>query len=122
MREILGPFFALAASLTTLVCCALPALLISIGAGAVMAGLAANVPGLIFLSERKGLVFGVAGGLLALAALMRWMTRNAPCPVDPVAARACKTARRDGGVVLWVAVIAYGVGGFFAFFAADLIA
>ncbi len=120
-EHLLGPSLALFASLTTLLCCALPALLIVLGAGAVMAGLAANVPGLIWLSAHKAWVFALAGLLLAGAAFAKWRARNAPCPVDPAAARACMRLRRTGSILLFVAMTAYLVGGFFAFFAAELL-
>lgn len=121
VREAAAPALALFASAGTLLCCALPALLITLGAGAVMAGLAANVPGLVFLTAHKGWVFGVAGVALGGAALARFLSRNAPCPADPALAAACGRMRKAGGVILYVAVAAYLVGGFFAFFAADLL-
>ena len=121
LRETAAPVLALFASVSTLLCCALPALLITVGAGAVMAGLAANVPGLVWLTAHKGLLFVGAGVLLLAAAIMKWATRNAPCPIDPAQARACNAMRRAGTIILWVAAIAYVVGGFFAFFAADLL-
>ena len=120
LRETAGPFLALFASVSTLLCCALPALLIAIGAGAVMAGLTATVPGLIWLTAHKVLLFSIAGALLAGAALAKWLTRNAPCPIDPHQARACMQMRRLGSVVLTAAILVYAMGGFFAFFAADL--
>lgn len=121
IREAGAPTLALFASASTLVCCALPALLVSIGAGAVMAGLAAEVPGLIWLSERKLWVFAVAGVMLAGAGYAKWRSRNAPCPADPRQARACARLRVTGSIILGVATVAYLVGGFFAFFAADLL-
>ncbi|MEX0644707.1 MAG: hypothetical protein WD076_05310 [Parvularculaceae bacterium] len=121
LRETAAPAVALFASLSTLVCCALPALLVTIGAGAVMAGLAANAPGLVWLTAHKGLLFGVAGALLVAAGLIKWLVRNAPCPVDPDQARLCMAMRRAGTIILVAAVVLYLVGGFFAFFAADLL-
>ena len=121
LRETAAPALALFASASTLLCCALPALLVTIGAGAVMAGLASSVPGYIWLTENKVMLFVIAGLLLAGAAWARWATRNAPCPVDPKQARVCGMMRRAGGVILWCAIIAYFIGGFFAFFAADIL-
>jgi len=111
---------ALFASVSTLLCCALPAFLITIGAGAVMAGLTASVPGLIWLTAHKGALFAIAGVLLVGAAIAKWATRNAPCPADPAQARACSAMRRIGTIMLRIAFVAYGVGAFFAFFAAAL--
>lgn len=121
IRETAAPALALFASLSTLLCCALPALLVTLGAGAVMAGLAANAPGLVWLTAHKGLLFAVAGGLLLAAGGLKWAMRNAPCPIDPAQARACMAMRRTGTIILGVAAAAYVVGGFFAFFAADLL-
>jgi hypothetical protein len=120
-RETAVPALALFTSAGTLLCCALPGLLVSIGAGAVMAGLVTNVPGLIFLSAHKGWVFGIAGVMLAAAVLAKYLARNAPCPIDPVQANACMRMRRTGTIILGVAIGAYLIGGFFAFFAADLL-
>jgi len=121
LRETAGPTLALFASVSTLLCCALPALLISLGAGALMAGLTANIPGLIWLTAHKGSLFAVAGLLLAVAGALKSRARNAPCPVDPDQARACTRMRRTGMVILTVAAACYLIGGFFAFFAADLL-
>ncbi|MEO0613012.1 MAG: hypothetical protein AAFY83_06845 [Pseudomonadota bacterium] len=121
LREALAPALALFTSASTLLCCALPALLVSVGAGALMAGLASSIPGYIWLTAHKGLLFGVGGSMLLAAVAARWATRHAPCPADPQQAMACGRLRRWGGVILTVAAIAYAIGGFFAFFAADLL-
>lgn len=121
LRETAAPTLALFASTSTLLCCALPALLVTLGAGAVMAGLVSNVPGLIWLTAHKGLLFAVAGGLLAIAAIAKWQSRNAPCPADPKLALACTRMRKAGTFILATAIGIYVVGGFFAFFAADLL-
>lgn len=121
LREAGAPALALFASVSTLLCCALPALLVTIGAGAVMAGLAANVPGLVWLSAHKGPLFAVAGAMLVAAAFAKWAMRNAPCPADARLAKACIRMRRMGTITLIVAAVVYGVGFFFAFFAAKLL-
>ena len=121
IRETAAPTLALFAGGATLLCCALPALLVTIGAGAVMAGLVANAPGLVWLSAHKGALFAVAGVILAAAGVAKWLSRNAPCPIDPQAARACMRLRKTGTVILSLAAGAYVIGGFFAFFAADLL-
>ncbi len=120
-RSLLAPTLSLFASTSTLLCCALPALLVTIGAGAVMAGIASNVPGYVWLTERKVPLFILSGVLLVAALFMRWRSRNAPCPIDPVESEACTRLRRTSGVILWASVAIYLIGGFFAFFAADLL-
>ena len=77
-RTLIGPTLSLFASTSTLLCCALPALLITVGAGAVMAGLTATFPGIMWLSANKEPLFIASGLLLALSAFMQWQARNAP--------------------------------------------
>lgn len=114
------PVLALFTSAGTLVCCALPALFAVLGMGAVTAGLVSAVPQIVFLSEHKGIVFSVAGIMLAWAGFMMWRSRNDPCPIDPVEAQACMRVRRLSKWILWVSVLTYLVGFFFAFLAVDI--
>jgi len=97
----------LVASSGTLVCCVLPAVMVSLGAGAALAGLVTAVPQLVWLSLHKGAVFGVAGVLLALSGALLWRARRLPCPADPALARTCARLRR-WSVGLWIAS-AFGV-------------
>ncbi|HBF89531.1 MAG TPA: hypothetical protein DDX09_00035 [Hyphomonas atlantica] len=118
----LPAFLSLFTSTGTLICCALPALLVSIGAGAVMAGLIEAVPQITWLGKKKGLVFSIAAGMIAMAGAWQWHARSLPCPVDPAQARACTRARRISWIVWWISVGAFVIGAFFAFFAAGLLA
>ena len=106
---------ALLASSATLVCCVLPAVLVGFGAGAALAGLVTAVPQLIWLSEHKPLVFGVAGAMLAISGAALWVGRRAPCPADPDLARACRRLRRASAAIHAIALISYGAGVTFAF-------
>ena len=119
--SVLPATLALFTSVSTLICCALPALLVSIGMGAVMAGLIEAVPGITWMGANKPIVFAVAGLVLAASGAWQWHARTLPCPADPVKARACTRLRRIGWVLWWVSVAAYVIGAFFAFFAADLL-
>ncbi len=102
-------------SSSTLICCALPALLVAIGAGATLAGLVTAVPQLIWLSAHKTLVFGAAGGMLALAGLLQYRAASAPCPIDPPLAAACARTRRVSRWVYGVSLAIYLLGVVFAF-------
>ncbi len=112
---------ALFGSFSTLFCCALPALLVSIGAGAVMVGLVSAVPQLVWLSEHKVPLFIFAGIMLTLSGLMRYLTRNAPCPIDQAKAKACTRMRRWSFGIFLFSLIMYCVGFYFAFIAAKLV-
>ncbi|MGQ2979602.1 MAG: hypothetical protein ACT6Q9_07890 [Polaromonas sp.] len=106
---------ALFASSGTLICCALPALLVALGAGAALSTLVSVLPGLVWLSEHKGLVFGLAGAMLALSGALQWRNRFAPCPTDPALRHACLRTRKTSARVYGLSVALYLVGGWFAF-------
>jgi hypothetical protein len=114
-RNVGVAFGTLLASTTTLVCCVLPAVLVSIGAGAVMVGLVSTFPQLVWLSEHKALVFGIAGVLLAGSGMMIWHARTLPCPIDPIAARSCTRLRRISAWLYGVSLVAFVAGALFAF-------
>jgi hypothetical protein len=106
---------ALLTSSATLVCCVLPAVLVSLGAGAALVGLISAVPQLIWLSEHKALVFGVAGAMLLLSGATLWHARRLPCPTDPQLARSCMRLRSISNWLWIAAASSYAVGAVFAF-------
>jgi hypothetical protein len=108
-------FASLAASGGTLVCCALPALLVALGAGAVLSSLVAAVPQIVWLSEHKAAVFGAAAAMLALGGALQWRARSAPCPIDPRQRDACLRTRKASRRVWLASVALFLVGGWFAF-------
>lgn len=120
LRQTLWPSLSLFTSVGTLLCCALPAVMVTLGAGAALAGLVSAVPWLVALSKYKVATFGVAGVMQVVAGIARYFVRHAPCPIDPDAARACMRMRRIGAWLYWASVAIYGVGFFFAFIAVRL--
>ncbi len=114
-RNVGVAFGTLLASSATLVCCVLPAVLVSLGAGAALIGLVSVFPQLVWLSEHKGWVFGIAGVLLTASGAMLWHARRLPCPVDPAAARSCMRLRRISHTLYFIAVGSYLLGALFAF-------
>lgn len=108
---------ALFGSFSTLICCALPALLVTLGAGAALAGVVSAVPQLIWLSEHKVGLFMFAACMLTFSGMVRYRTRNAPCPADPAKALACGRMRRVSGWVYAFSCAMFLTGFFFAFIA-----
>lgn len=106
---------SLFASSGTLVCCALPALLVGLGAGAVLSSLVSAVPQLVWLSEHKEGLFIAAGLMLAASGGLQWRNRTAPCPTDPALRNACLRTRKASVRVYGISVLIYAVGGWFAF-------
>jgi hypothetical protein len=120
-RETAAPTVALLTSLSTLICCTLPAVMITLGMGAALSSLTSNIPQLIWLSERKPLVFGGSLLLLLAAGGVRYLTRNLPCPADPAQAKACARLRALGGFVLYAGFFVWAIGAFSAFVLPKLI-
>ncbi|HUQ10624.1 MAG TPA: hypothetical protein VM146_09940 [Steroidobacteraceae bacterium] len=114
-RNVGVAFGTLVASSATLVCCVLPAVMVSLGAGAALVGLVSTFPQLVWLSEHKLLLFVTAGVLLAGSGAMIWRARRLPCPVDPVAARSCTRLRKISAWLYGVSLVAYALGTTFAF-------
>ena len=114
-KNLLLPSLSLFTSLGTLFCCALPALFVVLGAGAALAGLLSNAPFLIVLSKYKLLLFLISGSLMTISGYLIWRSRNAPCPADPLKARACKRLRIASLVIYFFSVTIYAIGFFFAF-------
>jgi hypothetical protein len=108
-------FGTLLATTGTLLCCVLPAVFVSLGAGAALVGLVSAFPELVWLSEHKLLVFGAAGLLLGASGVMIWRGRRLPCPADPAAARSCMRLRRLSTVIYAVSLACFAVAAAFAF-------
>ena len=105
----------------TLICCALPALLVSLGAGAVMASVVSSVPQIVWFSEHKLGVFIFAGVMLAISGLLQWQAMSLPCPSDKALAELCNKTRVNSLRVYFFSVCIFLIGGFMAFVAPWLI-
>lgn len=114
-RSAASSWLALFAGTSTLVCCALPALLVTLGAGAALATLVSVVPQIVWLSEHKAWVFGLGAVMLALGGAAQWQQRHAPCPLDPALRQACMAQRRRSAWIYGVSLLLFAVGGWFAF-------
>lgn len=81
------------ASSTTLICCTLPILFVSLGLGAASAALFSNFPLLTLLAQNKFWMFLLSATMIVLAA---WVLFRAgrTCPEDAVLAEKCARADR----------------------------
>ena len=120
MKRIVS-FFSLFTSLSTILCCALPALFVVLGLGAVFAGLVSAFPQLIWISEHKVSFFIFGGIMLLVAGILQWQSRGTlECPIDEGTGQACKRTRDWSLWVYCVSLALYGAGTFFAFLAPRL--
>jgi hypothetical protein len=106
-------WLALATSGSTLICCALPALLVSIGAGAALASLISVAPQLVWVSMHKLPLFIGSGLMLAAGGWLQ--ARPAACPADARLAAACARYKRISRAVYWSSVAVFATGVFFAY-------
>ncbi len=111
----LSSFVSLFSSASTIVCCALPALFIVLGAGATFASLIGMFPQLIWLSEQKLYFFGFGAVMLSMAGYLQWKARLAACPADPKLGDACATTKDWSRTIYFLSLAFYLLGAGFAF-------
>lgn len=112
-------YVSLFTSFGTLLCCALPSLLVLFGLGATVASFLSAAPWLVTLSQHKIWVFILSGVLIAgnfgyvyvLAPHLK--AQGDACPVDEP--NACGAAGGFSRIVLWISAAIYAVGAFTAF-------
>jgi mercuric ion transport protein len=96
-------------STTTMICCALPILLVTIGFGAVSAAIFSNLPFLVVLAHYKVWLFAGSGVMLALAGWALYRPGRA-CPTDPALAARCEAADRWNRRLLMVSAGMWAIG------------
>ncbi len=119
-KQFISPSLSLFTSLSTLICCALPTFLVTLGMGASMVSLISLFPWLLVLSEYKIQIFFVAGLLLLISFYLFWKGRNAPCPIDPIQAKMCLKLRFTNLIILIISSTFFLIGFFFAFIAVNI--
>jgi mercuric ion transport protein len=110
-------YFSLFTSVSTLLCCALPSLLVLLGLGATVASVLSSLPWLVTLSHHKGWTFAVSGFLIALSFVNMYYLapklRKDACDADDPSA--CADVSRLSKVLLWVSAGIYVTGFFVAY-------
>lgn len=91
-------YLALITSSATLLCCALPAILVTLGFGSVVASVVSGFPAIMLLSQHKLAVFGVSAALILLA----WNTsaQERPCAITEHAEGCRRVKTLSRGVLL----------------------
>ena len=120
-KQTIFPVLSLFTSIGTLLCCALPALLVTLGMGAALAGFISVAPWITVISKYKIYIFAGAGVLLILSSYFLWINRNAPCPTDAKQSKACALLRKFSLYTIIISIVIYIVGFFFAFLAANIL-
>jgi hypothetical protein len=110
-------YFSLFTSVGTLLCCALPSLLVLAGLGASVASTLSALPWLVTLSRHKHWTFAVSGVLIALSFLNMYyiaprLKAKVCVPGNP---SACEDASKFSRALLWVSAVIYTIGFFSAY-------
>jgi mercuric ion transport protein len=117
-RAALLNYFSLFSSFSTLICCALPSILVLLGMGTTVASLLSAAPWLVSFSRHKTWTFGTAGTLIALSFLMTYLIaprlrQGEVCNADDPTT--CGEVSRVSRVLLWGSAIIWSSGFFVAY-------
>lgn len=106
-------------SSSTLICCALPILLVTLGLGAVSATLFETLPFLVTLAKHKFWMFIASAAMLALGGWALYRPGRY-CPADPALAKKCASAHRWNTRIWWASVVIWAIGFFAAYLSLPL--
>jgi mercuric ion transport protein len=114
-RAALLNYFSLFSSFSTLICCALPSVLVLLGMGTTVASLLSAAPWLVSLSRHKIWTFSIAGTLIALSFVMTYVVaprlrQGEVCEADDPTT--CGEVSKVSRVLLWGSAMIWS-GGFF---------
>ena len=104
MNDKASNYFSLFASSSTLICCALPAIFVALGAGASFASLITIFPFLVTLSQYKLYITLFAFLMIVIAGYINYKTYYMPCPADPELGRACTETRKKSRDLYYISV------------------
>ena len=120
MRDKLMSFLSLFTSVGTLLCCALPALLVTLGLGAVVVAGVSAFPWLVPLTRNKEWLFLTAAVLIGLNFFLVYRSKpQTACDVEG-GGDGCRVAGGWNRVVLWLSAGVYAIGLFMAYAALPL--
>jgi mercuric ion transport protein len=117
-RAALLNYFSLFSSFSTLLCCALPSVLVLLGMGTTVASLLSAAPWLVSLSRHKIWTFSIAGVLILLSFLVTYLIaprlrQGEACDADDPTT--CGEVSRLSRVLLWGSAMIWSCGFFVAY-------
>lgn len=114
-RAALLNYFSLFSSLSTLLCCALPSVLVLLGMGSAVASVLSAAPWLVSLSRHKIWTFSIAGTLITASFVVTYLVAPRLRPEDtcnPDDPSTCNQVSKVSRMILWFSAIVW-CGGFF---------
>jgi len=116
MKEKSVTVFTLFTTTGTLICCALPIMLVTLGLGTAVVSMTSAFPFLIVLSQQKAWVFAFSGIMLAISGWLMYRPGRS-CPTDAALAKACNSAHKWNVRIYWSSVVIWVIGFIAAFLA-----
>lgn len=123
-RATLLNYFSLFSSFSTLICCALPSVLVLLGMGTAVASLLSVAPWLVSLSRHKVWTFSIAGTLIAASFVMTYviaprLRAGETCDADDPST--CGDVSKISRFVLWGSALIWSGGFFVAYLLAPIL-
>jgi mercuric ion transport protein len=117
-RAALLNYFSLFSSFSTLLCCALPSVLVLLGMGTAVASLLSAAPWLVSLSRHKIWTFSIAGTLIAASFVVTYVVAprlqaGETCEADDPST--CREVSNASRFVLWGSALIWSCGFFVAY-------
>lgn len=117
-RAALLNYFSLFGSFSTLICCALPSVLVLLGLGTTVASILSAAPWLVNFSHHKVWTFSIAGTLIACSFLVTYVVaprlrQGEACDADDPST--CGEVSKLSRAILWFSAVIWS-GGFFVAF------
>ena len=123
-RAALLNYFSLFSSFSTLLCCALPSVLVLLGMGTAVASILSAAPWLVSLSRHKVWTFCIAGTLIAVSFVMTYVIAprlRAGESCEATDHTTCGEVSRFSRFVLWGSALVWICGFFVAYLLAPIL-
>ena len=108
-------FLTLLASSSTLICCALPAIFVALGAGATLTSIVNIFPELIIISKFKVYISVFALLFLIIAGILIKKASLQPCPTDPRLRDICIKTRKKSKNIYIISVFIFAFASIFTY-------
>jgi mercuric ion transport protein len=117
-RAALLNYFSLFSSFSTLICCALPSVLVLLGMGTAVASLLSAAPWLVSVSRHKIWTFSIAGILISMSFVMTYLIaprlrQGEACEADDPTT--CGKVSKVSRIILWASAVIWLCGFFVAY-------
>ncbi len=123
-RAALLNYFSLFSSFSTLICCALPSVLVLLGMGTTVASLLSAAPWLVSLSRHKVWIFSTAGTLIVCSFVVTYVIAPRVLPTgscDAANPATCVEVSKLSRLLLWGSAMIWSCGFFVAYLLAPIL-